>query len=296
MSINFPSGGAVHAWRPACVLKIEGADAGPFLQGQFTNDVRKAGDEAAVYGLWLTLKGKVVGDSFLLQKPAGVYWAVSYATPAAVLRERLESFIIADDVTVADQTPDWTGLTVFREFSSAARATFTAAGALMFTGRRTHLAHTDCLVPVDRLAALRSTLGSAEELDESEMEWQRICAGIPSIPRDIGPNDLPNEGHLDEAAISYTKGCYLGQEVMARLKSMGQIRRKLLPVSSSTADCPAVPAALYTRERQVGELRSAACREGALRGLAMLNLLPLGSATELSFTPDGPPALRVDSP
>lgn len=296
MSINFPSAGAVYAWQPAAVLKIEGSDAGDFLQGQFTNDVRKAGPEVAVYGLWLTLKGKIVGDSFLLQKPAGVYWVISYATPAALLRERLEHFIIADDVNVTDETAAWAGLTVFREFSSAALATFAAAGALVFTGRRTKLPHHDCVVPVDRLPALRSTLGNAEELSDAEVEWQRIAAAIPAIPRDLGPNDLPNEGHLDEEAVSYTKGCYLGQEVMARLKSMGQVRRKLLPVSGQATDCPPLPAAVYVNERQVGELRSAACHEGTLRGLAMLNLLPLGAATALAFSADGPPMLQLHQP
>ncbi len=80
------------------------------------------------------------------------------------------------------------------------------------------------------------------QLPVSDMELMRIQADIAAVPRDIGPDDLPNEGGLEKIAISYTKGCYLGQEVMARLKSMGQVRRQLLRVTGTGAP-PAVPAA-----------------------------------------------------
>ena len=108
-------------------------------------------------------------------------------------------------------------------------------------------------------------VGSNEELGtlEPRLEWkalerQRILAGIPAIPRDIGAGDLAAEGGLDETAISFTKGCYLGQEVVARLKSMGRVRRRLMSVEAMEAAVPPVPAPLHVEERQVGELRSAA--------------------------------------
>ena len=89
------------------------------------------------------------------------------------------------------------------------------------------------------------------------MERDRIAAGIPAVPQDVGPGDLPNEGGLEDAAISTTKGCYLGQEIMARLKTRGRLRRRLTRVRG-TGSVPALPAVLWQAGRKAGELRSAA--------------------------------------
>ncbi|MGH7958664.1 MAG: folate-binding protein, partial [Opitutaceae bacterium] len=93
---------------------------------------------------------------------------------------------------------------------------------------------------------------------------------------------------------SYTKGCYLGQEVMARLKSMGQVRRRLWRVHGHSDGWPALPAAVFSASRQVGQLRSAV-RDGAngWLGLAMVSLMHAGPGAELSFAPNETPALRL---
>jgi hypothetical protein len=85
----------------------------------------------------------------------------------------------------------------------------------------------------------------------------RIAAGIPSIPDDIGPGDLPNEGGLEAVAVSYSKGCYLGQEVMARLRTRGRVRRRLAR-AAGRGPAPALPAALWRDGKRDGELRSVA--------------------------------------
>jgi folate-binding protein YgfZ len=112
------------------------------------------------------------------------------------------------------------------------------------------------------------------------------------VPRDIGPDDLPNEGGLDAVAISYTKGCYLGQEVMARLKSMGQVRRQLLRVTGAGAP-PALPATLYNGPKRMGELRSAAADGESFVGFALLSLLGLDRCPGLSYTPEGEPVVQL---
>src|SRR4051794_18742813 len=111
MPINFSTSRSVFRWKPACWLRVTGEDAFTFLQGQFTNDLRELERSAAVYGLWLTLKGKVLADSFILkaQAPAG-FWIGSYFSPAAVIQQRLDSYIIADDVQIEDVTGEWAGL------------------------------------------------------------------------------------------------------------------------------------------------------------------------------------------
>jgi folate-binding protein YgfZ len=135
-------------------------------------------------------------------------------------------------------------------------------------------------------------LAGGVALSTGEVERERIAAGIPAVPMDLGLADLPNEGGLETEAISYTKGCYLGQEVMARLKAMGQVRRRLRRVRG-TGEPPPRPTALYQAARKLGELRSAA-RDGAdWIGLAMLSLGSLQRDEGLALAADGAPVVRL---
>lgn len=297
MPINFPTSTAFFRWRPACWLRVTGEDAGTFLQGQFTNDLRTLASTRSVYGLWLTVKGKVLADSFVLAGGSPQeFWVGSYFSPAAVVRERLESHVIADDVVIADETEHWAGLCVQGE---AANALLTEAprGTLAFPGRRHRGPAVEWMYPLAAgepawAVALRA---SGRLLEGEAQERQRIAAGIPAVPADIGPNDLPNEGGLEADAISYTKGCYLGQEVMARLKSMGQVRRRLVRVRGAGAEPPACPAPVFTGARQVGEVRSAV-RDGAQGwiGLALVSILQAGPGAALALAADAPPALQLE--
>ena len=141
---------------------------------------------------------------------------------------------------------------------------------------------------------ISSSLSATTWLTAEEVTRRRIGAGIPAIPADVGPGDLPNEAGLEGEAISFTKGCYLGQEVMARLKSMGQVRRRLMRVRGEGENIPTLPAPLFGAGRAVGELRSAV-RDGVggWIGLAMVTLLHVAPGAELAWTPVGNPAVRV---
>ena len=145
---------------------------------------------------------------------------------------------------------------------------------------------------------MRARFAGLHELGADEMPRRRIVAGIAAVPADVGLGDLPNEGGLDADAISYTKGCYLGQEVMARLKSMGQVRRRLLRVAGAGEKISALPVALFLGARRVGELRSAAPDgSGGFIGLALVSLMHLMPDATLAFEPNGAPVLRmVDKP
>jgi folate-binding protein YgfZ len=282
-----------HSGKTAAVLRVTGEDAANFLQGQFTNDLRGLRAAGAVYGLWLNQKGKVVADSFVIAgASAGEFWIVSYHAAAAVLRARLEDYIIADDVSVEDVTTEWTGLTllgagVVAWFAQAPRA------GLSFPGRRTSGETLEWIFPLSEWPNARAQLAGWAEIDGVAMERQRIAAGLPAVPADIGPADLPGEGGLEPVTISYTKGCYLGQEVMARLKSMGQVRRRLQRVRGPGA-APQRPAALWQGGRQIGELRSAVdLAEGGFIGLAMVSLVSWQPAQPLALEVAGAPEIVV---
>lgn len=287
--INSTTSKAVFEWQPAAWLRVHGSDAAAFLQGQFTNELRGLSPGRAVYGLWLSVKGKVIADSFVLRgESADEFWVGSYFSPADVVRERMESFIIADDVVVEDRTAEWRAFSVWAESGAALEA----SGGFVFAGRRGKEPNIECIVPEQLAAEMARRFAEATRLSAEEIARRRIEAGIPAVPLDVGPADLPNEAGLERDAISFTKGCYLGQEVMARLKSMGQVRRRLVRVRGA-GEIPARPATLFLGERPIGELRSAAGDDGHFVGLAMISLLNLGSARELALRAGGTPNVTL---
>jgi len=191
---------------------------------------------------------------------------------------------------VEDATADWSAVTIFGGDDCEVLSARVPEG-VVFRGRRDQVESLEWVFPASAHEAVKACLAGRRELTEKEILLRRVRAGIPAVPADIGPGELPNEGGLDAVAISYTKGCYLGQEVMARLKTMGRVRRRLQRVAW-TGPVPLLPAALYASGRQVGELRSAVAVEQGGEGLALLTLLNLPARADLSLSPAATPTVR----
>jgi tRNA-modifying protein YgfZ len=282
------------AFLPGACLHVTGEDALSFLQGQFTQELRSKATCPVAYGLWLNQKGKVLADSYVIKEADDNLWVVSLYGSAAVIRERLEAYIIADDVVIEDVSAAWQVVAVggekARDWLESVAGGVPASGeyvlagdGFLFRGRRGEEETWEWVLPAG--AALPE---GAVVVGEDAVERRRIAAGIPRVPQDIGVGDLPNEGGLDEGAISYTKGCYLGQEVMARLKAMGTVRRRLVRVRAASGVMPAVPCALLQGEKRVGELRSVvADGAGGFIGLAMVTKLGLDPVLPLAPEPGG---------
>lgn len=285
---NFPKTPAFHAYRPACLLRAAGDDAASFLQGQFSNDLGRIEPGQAVYGLWLDRKGHVVADSHVVRgAEAGAYWIASVSSPASTIREHLEGHIVADDVAIEDATAGWSGLSVVGAGAGAWLAAEPRPG-LRFPGRRTLGESWEWLYPDASAGAAAATAG----ISADEVARLRIADVIPLIPADIGPGDLPQEGGLEPAALSYSKGCYLGQEVMARLKAKGRVRRTLVRVAGEGGP-PGLPAALWRGERREGELRSAVADGAGYIGLALVQVAAAAAGAPLSLAPGGPPSVNI---
>jgi folate-binding protein YgfZ len=156
-------------------------------------------------------------------------------------------------------------------------------GGLLFAGRRGREKIWEWLRPAEAAGAVEVGALTAElgELREEELVRGRIAAGVAAIPGEFGAQDLPQEAGLEEVAISFTKGCYLGQEVMARLHAMGRVRRRLVRVAGEGA-APASGGGLFATEaagKALGDLRAAVDDgQGGWIGLAMVNLLGLVGA------------------
>jgi hypothetical protein len=214
----------------------------------------------------LNQKGRVLADGFVLRagKP-DAFWVGSYFSPAITVRERLESHLIADEVQIEDQTDRWHGLTMF---GSMAPADIDGIEGISFQGRRGSVPSREWLMTREPIQP------QGRLLTEAEMEERRITAGIPAVPLDIGSGDLPQEGGLEKVAVSFNKGCYLGQEVMARLQSMGTPRRRLFRVAGA-GTIPPVGTPLQQEGRTIGETRGAVATKNGFIGLAMLQLAHL---------------------
>jgi folate-binding protein YgfZ len=253
-----------HAATDAAVVRITGEDAAAFLQGQCAADLR---DVTLTDALWLNRKGRVLAHTVISREADGSFLLLCPHLPAAELIAVVTANVIADDVVATDESAQW-------QRGLAWGAEPTAAGAKVFATKRYGVVAWDVLTPVGSVAP--GELASLAELDAL-----RIAAGVPSVPADCGANEFPQECGLD-AWVSYTKGCYLGQEVMARIQSMGSLRRILRRVEGSVS----VGLELKTPEgKVVGTVRSAA---GDV-GLALMSV-DLAEGTVLGGVRIGAPA------
>jgi folate-binding protein YgfZ len=253
----------------------------------------------------LNQKGRVVADSVVLRLAENEFLVFSTHSSAAVIAQRLQEYIVADDVVLVDETADAGGLIIggtgsgeiVRRLSEIVpgRAQFVRKGpAVIFHGYRLPGENYELVGPHEILSGWRDQLvaGGFTDGGTEPMERARIAAGIPAVPADIGPADLPNEGGLEVSAISFTKGCFLGQEVMARLKNLGQVRRRL-HVVRGLGPQPQPMTLLYQGPHKIGELRSVVQERDGYIALAMLAQLNLNPAAGLSLTADGPAEIQL---
>jgi tRNA-modifying protein YgfZ len=293
--MKIPEDAAVFRYRPSCVLRVNGPDAGVFLQGQFTNDLGKMTSGQSVYGLWLDRRGRVVGDSHvILTEGVPEYRIVSMGSLGASIAGHLGNHIIADEVEVFDETPEWGGVALIGKGTGSWLASAPRAG-LVFPGRRDSAENWEWVHPLSESASADEALAGVATASANDMERARILAGIPSVPADIGPSDIPNEGGLDACAISYSKGCYIGQEVVARVKALGRVRRKLVLVSG-IGDPPALLSSLWQGGRKEGELRSAAPSKGGYVGLALVSVTSASAGGPFSLGPGVAPSVQIALP
>ncbi len=235
------------------VVRVTGEDAAAFLQGQCSTDLRNV---ALTDALWLNRKGRVIAHAVISKETDGSHLLLCPHLSAEALIAVVTANVIADDVVAMDESARWQKWVIW----GAAPA---ISGAKAFATKRYGIAAWDVL-------ALIGAVAPGEPAPLAELDALRVAAGVPAVPADCGANEFPQECGL-EAWVSYTKGCYLGQEVMARIQSMGSLRRILRSVSGPVS----VGQELRTPEGKVaGTVRSAA---GDV-GLALVSVdLPEGS-------------------
>ena len=205
-------------------IRIAGGDRVRFLNGQLTNDVREANPGQTIYACVLTAKGKLCGDLFVTPIEEA-FLLDCHPALRETLPTRLEKYAIADDVEFSEQTDEFS---LFHTLTPKLPEGILPEGTVS-RSNRFGLEGYDLLVPATRKNLVPESL-KENPLPATELETFRIERGIPEWGHELNVDVIPNEAGLDQRAISYTKGCYVGQEVISRLKSLGHVNRKLCGV------------------------------------------------------------------
>ena len=235
-------------------LRVTGADRIRFLNGQTTNDVRKAGAEATQESCVLNAKGHFDAHVFLSATPNDI-WIDADQELRELLQTRLERYVIADDVKIEDVT-DQSAL-----FHVLAGSEPKISDAKFdFRSLRLGIDGWDLWVEAARAEAMKRALAADyRAMDESEWGVLRIENGIPRWGCELTREIIPPEANLAARAIDYEKGCYIGQEVISRMKMSGQTRQRLCGVTSEKALAPGKE--LHAETKMVGHVTSAVFSE-----------------------------------
>jgi folate-binding protein YgfZ len=245
-------------------LTVTGRDRLSWLNGLVTCDLAKRREGEAVYGLVVARNGRVLADAVVLVDEARVLLAVSAAT-VQVLRPHFDHYLVMEDAEVA---PEAGGFGVWSlhgpRFAEVARAA-QAAGAVAGELDRTGLGGAVLLAPREHAERVRAVIAGASEHaggtvgDAGGWEVLRIERAVAEFGVDFDDKTYPQEAGLEKVAVSFDKGCYLGQEVVCMLEMRGHVKRRLAALVIDAGQAPPRGAPVTDAEgASVGEVTSAA--------------------------------------
>jgi len=253
------------------ILAVSGPDRRAFLQGLVSNDVEKIAADRAIYAALLTAQGKYLHD-FIMVAAGEAIWLDAEAGRLADLKRRLSMYRLRAKVTL-DELPDLAVAAVFGdgvcgvlnlpEQPGAARP---FAGGVALVDPRLRALGARVILPREEIRETLIAAGIAEA-DFAAYDRHRLALGIPDGSRDlIVEKSILLESGFDELnGVDWQKGCYIGQELTARTKYRGLIKKRLFPVRID-GPAPASGTILSLDGKEAGEMRSS--RDGT--GLALL--------------------------
>ena len=225
-------------------LCLLGADRARFLHGQVTNDINGLGEFTGCYAALVNAKGKMESDLFAYRLANEILLDFEPGLTAAV-QARLERYVIAEDVEIADVAPHFGLLTVQGPQAEAVLTKLdlpapTEPLTVAQTEDEIYIVHQprlgtdgfDLFIPIDAMNAWRERLATiAPRCQMPAFEKARVLATIPQFGVDLTTDNFPPEGGLETRAISYAKGCYIGQEIIARIRTYGKVNKVLRGLS-----------------------------------------------------------------
>jgi len=265
------------------VIALEGVDARDFLQGLISNDVNRVSANRAIWAALLTPQGKFLFDFFIAEMPGpnGALVLDCEAARLIELKKKLTLYKLRSRVEVRDASADFRVAAAFGDGALGALgladtqgAAIAFGGGVAFTDPRlAKMGGRAILAGKDAEAALgRAGLKGAARADYDAL---RIPLGLPDGAKDMTPEKaiLLENGFDELGGVDWNKGCYMGQELTARTKYRGLIKKRLMPVTiEGPAPEPGTP--VLTGGKEAGEMRSSA---GNI-GLALMRLEHIDAA------------------
>jgi tRNA-modifying protein YgfZ len=258
-------------------IAVRGAEAAEYLQGQLTNDVEALSPGQGCYAALLERKGHVQSDMRVLVLHEGELWLDLEPGPAPTLLRHLEMYSVGREVEIEDVSGQWAitsvigprsaAITGFEGLAPEHAQRFREWDGIEVLGVATDTG-IDLIARAEQGEAMRGLLPSAgaAEVSEAAAEILRVESGRPRFGAEITPELMPAEAGIVERAVDFEKGCYIGQEPVARLHYRGKPNRRLAGLRLSA---PAeMGAALRLGEREVGAVGSA-CVSPALGPIAL---------------------------
>lgn len=253
------------------IIELSGEDCRSFLQDLVSNDIDRLGPAQAIYAALLTPQGKYLFDFFLVEHEDKILLDVD-GYRIAQLAKRLEMYRLRADVTIEPLPGTWTvaALLSIPEFLDADRAGACTSvfGGEIFVDPRSPKLGARAILPADQWSAAAVALRLNEKPFKIYQE-RRLEVGVPDGKQDLeADKTLLLEARFDEwHGVDFTKGCYVGQEVTARSKHRGSVRRRYYPVRF-TGPTPASGTPVTLGGRAIG----ATCSALENRGIAFLRI------------------------
>jgi folate-binding protein YgfZ len=265
------------------VVAVTGPDSEKLLGGLVTNDLSLLEKEPAIYAALLSPQGKVLFDFFVV-KAADGYLLDTAREKAGELTKRLALYKLRAQVEIRDVSDRFRVAAVWGEAPMLPAAT---AGLLAYADPRLPALGFRALVELERAGDGRAALHGADAPAQA-YHAHRVALGVPEGGRDFVFGDtFPHEALLDQLkGVSFTKGCYVGQEVVSRMQHRTTVRKRVVPVTGAQ-DLPEGPLPVMVGEAEIGRLGSVV----GVRGLALLKLDRVAEAHRdgLSITSSGIP-------
>lgn len=266
------------------VCRIGGTERQDFLQNLLTNNLERVSPSLAVYTLLQTPQGKYLFDFFVAEQD-GFYLIDCDRQAAPELLKRLMFYKLRADVTLKSLGEEWVvGALWDADVSGEPGQAEPFHGGVVFADPRLADLGKRFIIPA---TSAEVALSEGSTSTPQDYESHRLVSGVPGSQDLIADKTFPMEANLDLLnAIDFQKGCFVGQEVTSRTHRKGQVRKRVVTVTSDT-DLPAPHTVVMAGERQAGELLSS--RGG--HGLALLRLDRLAeplAAEGVNITPSFP--------
>ncbi len=264
--------------RDLVALVVTGKDRVSWLNGLLTCDLVKRPEGEGRYGLVVLRNGRVLSDATVVIDETRAF-VILPAPLVETVRAHLDHYLVMEDATVDPRTDAFAAWTLHGPRSGEVLAAVRAAGGTGAIVDRTGLGGAVVLVPDARATEVREALEQAVASlggvtgDEAGWEALRLERGVARFGVDFDDKTYPQEASLEKVAVSFDKGCYLGQEVVCMLQMRGHVKRRLVPIVID-GDTPPDRGAAVTDEggAAVGEVTSAATSPtlGKVVALAMI--------------------------